>query len=132
MRHILALCLSLCLAGCAATGNGAILSKKPEEIQSLVDIGRSTKTDVRNAFGEANIIHFEDGHEIWVYEKKALDRTKYLRFVPLVGLVITANDMLATHKDDTLSLYPSDSGELAILFDKDGIVRQVALRQATV
>lgn len=132
-RHILAIfCLSACLAGCTASGNGAIFSKKPEELQSLVKIGISTKADIKSALGDAAVTRFADGHEIWVYEKKALDRAKYLRFVPLVGLAMTAKDLLGSHADDTISLYPSDSGELAILFDKDGIARQIALRQATV
>lgn len=125
-------CLAACLTGCAASGNGAILSKKPEELQSLVTIGVSTKTDVKKAFGDASVTRFADGHEIWVYEKKSLDRGKYLRFVPMAGLAMTARDLLGSHEGDTMSLYPADSGELAILFDKDGIARQVAWRQATV
>lgn len=132
IRLIPTLFLAACLAGCAASGNGAILSKKPDELQSLVKVGVSTKADITAALGDAAVTRFEDGHEIWVYEKKGLDRAKYLRHLPLVGLAMTANDLLASHDGDTKTLYPSDSGELAILFDKDGIVRQVSLRQATV
>jgi hypothetical protein len=131
-RKILALCLAACLAGCTASGNGTILSKKSDDLQALVQVGVSTKADVKTALGAAAVLSFDDGHEIWIYEKKALDKAKYLRYLPYVGLAMTAKDLLASHSDDTMTLYPSDSGELAILFDKDGIARQVSLRQATV
>jgi hypothetical protein len=37
-----------------------------------VTVGKSTKADVRAALGEATVVDFESGYEVWVYrEKKA-------------------------------------------------------------
>jgi hypothetical protein len=38
---------------------------------STVSIGKSTKADVRAALGEATVVDFPSGYEIWVYRERA-------------------------------------------------------------
>ncbi len=73
------------LAACALLGGCALLQPPPKpadaplgpgEIRSVhaaedaLDIGKSTKADVRAALGEAVVVDFESGYEVWVYRQR--------------------------------------------------------------
>jgi hypothetical protein len=67
---------TVCIAGCAiqsATAPDAgvesarITQLSKERVKDAVAIGRSTKADVIAALGEAAVIRFESGYEVWVY-----------------------------------------------------------------
>lgn len=77
-----ALCMAACLSaiGCAgparidAAGQGAGTPKTatgepigPEAALALVAVGKSTKADISTALGDAIIILFDSGYEVWVY-----------------------------------------------------------------
>lgn len=73
----LALAACACIAGCAlfqppATtaplGPGEIISA--QAAKDAVSIGKSTRTDVRAALGEAVVIDFASGYEVWVYRER--------------------------------------------------------------
>ena len=74
MRALLMLAL---LAGCALTeprpaerplGPGEILSAQAAD--NALSVGTSTKADVRAAFGEATVVDFASGYDVWVYRER--------------------------------------------------------------
>jgi hypothetical protein len=73
------------LATCALLGACAFVQPPPKpasgaygpgEIRSAhaaeyaLDIGQSTKADVRAALGEAVVVGFDSGYEVWVYRER--------------------------------------------------------------
>jgi hypothetical protein len=65
----------------APLGPAEILSA--QAAQDAVTIGKSTKADVRAALGDAVVVDFESGYEVWVYrqrprEKAAPARTEFV------------------------------------------------------
>jgi hypothetical protein len=77
VRTLLAACALL--GGCALTqpppkpapaplGPGEILSAPAAE--DALSIGKTTKTDVRAALGEAVVVDFPSGYEVWVYRER--------------------------------------------------------------
>ena len=83
MRLILA--VSVLVAGCALLpppGPTEPPPLGPAEIRSAqgareaLIIGKSTKADVRAALGEAIVVDFESGYEVWVYKERLGDKRK--------------------------------------------------------
>ena len=83
MRRLLAICLVL--GGCVlppqkTTKEGPPLG--PAEIRSAqaasnaIAIGKSTKADVRAALGEAIVLDFASGYEVWVYRERLPEKAK--------------------------------------------------------
>lgn len=56
----------------APLGPGEIRSAHAAD--SALDIGRSSKADVRAALGEAVVVDFESGYEVWVYRERAPEK----------------------------------------------------------
>jgi hypothetical protein len=52
----------------APLGPGEILSAHTAE--NALSIGRSSKSDVRAALGEAVVVDFASGYEVWVYRER--------------------------------------------------------------
>jgi len=81
-RTVLAFAACVCLGACALpqrkTAQDAPL--RPGEVLSaqaakeVVAIGRSTKADVRAALGQAVLIDFDSGYEVWVYRERLTDK----------------------------------------------------------
>ena len=78
----------LCLASCAATGTfdpppqgpgsartpaGQALS--PQAAIDSIAIGKSSKADVSAAIGQAVVIAFDSGYEVWVYRWGGAEKT---------------------------------------------------------
>jgi hypothetical protein len=81
LRRVLAACALL--GGCAAVQpppKKVDAPLRPGEILSAqaaadaVTIGKSTKADVRAALGEAVVIDFESGYEVWVYRERLREK----------------------------------------------------------
>lgn len=82
MRAILAACIFI--GGCALLqpaapkpepvplGAGQILSA--QAAKEAVSIGKSTKADVRAALGQALVVDFDSGYEVWVYRERLKDK----------------------------------------------------------
>jgi hypothetical protein len=76
VRAILAACVLL--AGCATPPKSAAL--RSGEIVSAaaaaktITIGKSTKADVRAALGEAIVLDFDSGYEVWVYRERPREK----------------------------------------------------------
>jgi len=55
---------------------------RPGEIISAANakdalvIGKSTKADVRAALGEAVVVDFDSGYEVWVYRERPMDKAQ--------------------------------------------------------
>ena len=77
------------LATCALIGGCAFVQPAPKPAQAplgpgeirsahaaeyALDIGKSTKADVRAALGEAVVVDFESGYQVWVYRERAPEK----------------------------------------------------------
>jgi hypothetical protein len=76
------LVICACLAGCslqaphpepAPLRPGEVVSARAAE--SGLTIGKSTKADVRAALGEAVVVDFASGYEVWVYRERPLEKS---------------------------------------------------------
>jgi hypothetical protein len=103
VRTFLALCVVI--AGCAVThpspkpaplGPGEILSARTAE--QTLSIGKSTKADVRAALGNATVVDFASGYEVWVYRQRPTEKP------------------------------PAPAAELVLLFDPPGILSKTRVR----
>ena len=87
----LALCIASMACLCVACTGVGILEPSPEgpgsvrtrtgqslaphAAMDMIAIGKSTKADVSSALGEAIVISFDSGYEVWVYRWAGSDRT---------------------------------------------------------
>jgi hypothetical protein len=86
MRALLAPLLCLLIAACAIRppqtaplGPGEILSA--QAAKERLTIGKSTRAEVRAMLGEAVVVDFASGYEVWVYRERP--RTEFvLLFAP--------------------------------------------------
>lgn len=76
----------LLVAGCAHVepkpaqkplGPGEIVSA--QAAQDALAIGKSTKADVRAALGQAVVVDFSSGYEVWVYRERAKEESTVSR-----------------------------------------------------
>ncbi len=98
MRKISLITTSLLLGtvlftGCAVkTGNDRIENVTQDNILNMIEDGKSTKADVRKAFGEPRNIGFMDnGLEKWEYHHSRSVQ-KGVNYVPVVNLFVKGTD----------------------------------------
>ena len=98
MRKISLITTSLLLGtvlftGCAVkTGNDRIENVTQDNILSMIEDGKSTKADVRKAFGEPRNIGFIDnGLEKWEYHHSRSVQ-KGVNYVPVVNWFVKGTD----------------------------------------
>ena len=102
----------LLMAGCATTGTfdpppqgpGSARSPagqplSPQAAMDSIAIGMSSKADVSAALGQAVVIPFDSGSEVWVYRGGGAEKTT------------------------------RSATELVVLFDRSGVVAKVRLRE---
>jgi hypothetical protein len=65
-----ALALFLVVAACAAPPPPKPQTPSLRPAFDTLAIGKSTKADVRAALGEATVIDFDSGYEVWVYRER--------------------------------------------------------------
>ena len=99
------------LAGCAATGNGAVRTLTQERAAQAIVVGTSTRADIAAAFGAASVTTFANGYELWLYQ---VGYAKAVDSVPYVNLVVNSVD---------------NKRELSILFDRNGVVKKYQLME---
>ena len=76
--------LLLLLTGCAlmAPPRPADTPLRRGEVRSIpqakgaLTIGKSTKAEVRAALGEATVVGFDSGYEVWVYREQLKEKPK--------------------------------------------------------
>ena|SRR5947207_223736 len=105
MKRLAAL-LALALVGCAllqppTPKPAALLPGEVRSAQAARDtlsIGKSTKAQVRAALGQAVVVDFHSGYEVWVYREKPPEKA------------------------------PSPTSELVLLFEPSGILTKTRIR----
>jgi hypothetical protein len=110
-------CLALSLAACASLGNGAIKTLSEDGARQVLSAGKTTKAELVKAMGEASVQTFRNGYEVWVYNYKP-GLPAVVGYLPLVGTLANMVDATTSEK------------ELAVLFDRDGIVKKYQFRVA--
>jgi hypothetical protein len=108
-RGIAALVLAAACAGCASTGNGAVTTLTQEHAARIIVIGKSTRADIENAFGNTTVTRFANGYELWLYQ---VGYSKAVDSVPYVNLLVSSAD---------------NKRELSILSDRNGVVKKYQL-----
>jgi hypothetical protein len=89
------------IAPAAPSGGPGSSALAPQAALQAVAIGRSTRADVSAALGQAIVVPFDTGYEVWVYRWAGPDRTT------------------------------RGATELVVLFDPTGRVTKVRLRPGT-
>jgi len=71
------------LTGCA-TGNTSISNESAASIQQKIVKGKTTKADLRAAFGEPSETGVNEGKEFWAYQMAQSSGKSYIPFASLV------------------------------------------------
>ena len=105
-------------SGCASTGNESLRKESESSIAAKIIEGKSTKDEVRAAFGSPLTTSFTDGGlEIWNYELSKM-KADAVNYIPLVGLF--GGTASGTKK------------QLVILFDDNDVVKKVSMSESPV
>ncbi|MFP6561950.1 outer membrane protein assembly factor BamE [Paraburkholderia sp. B3] len=104
------------LAGCASAGVQQLKTEDATTVSAKITRDRSTKDDVRAAFGDPTETSFTDsGNEIWRY-RYSHSTAKGINFVPLANLFMSGQDV--------------DKKELVVLFDDKGVVKNFSMQSS--
>jgi hypothetical protein len=71
---------------------------RPGEMLSALSVGKDTRAQVRAVLGEAVVIDFASGYEVWVYRERLPEKS------------------------------PGPAGELVLLFDPAGVLAKARVR----
>ena len=99
------------LAGCA-TGNTSIANESADTVQQKIIKGKTTKADLRAAFGEPSDTGISDGQEFWGYQ---MATSSAKTFIPFASLATGSSGIVGKY--------------LMIKFDKKGVVESYDLRE---
>lgn len=125
-RVCVTIALAASIAGCAsapATAPTAVVASPrsklltPERVKDAVSTGQSTKSDVAAALGEALVVRFESGYEVWVYRLTGDPRS-------------TGTTGYRAKRGPAESTQPGMSAEFVILFAPSGVVAKTRVRPA--
>jgi hypothetical protein len=100
-------------AGCSTVGNGRLVQLQAADAQTLLVPGHTTQADVRQAFGDGTVIHFDSGFETWHYIYRE-GLAKGWDDVPVINLITSQIDR--------------PTKELVILFDPTGVLKRYSLQ----
>lgn len=106
------------ITGCASAGNETLRNQSEATVAAALKEGKSTKADVRAAFGSPMKTNFTDGgKEIWNYEfnNVSADAISYIPIVNLFGASASG-----TKK------------ELVVLFGKNDVVERFSMSESDV
>jgi outer membrane protein assembly factor BamE (lipoprotein component of BamABCDE complex) len=106
-QYALAIACIMFLSGCASFGSKQLTSS---DIVSQIQVGQSTKSDVKKLLGEPMNVVFVDTEEDWYYSYTR-STVRPASFIPLVGIFAGGSDM--------------QTYNLTIRFNKDGVVQNV-------
>ena len=109
-----AVCVVLCLGGCANTGNKSVADATPESIEAQIKVGVTTKSEIQSMFGAPMETNYTDGGLlIWTYR---YDDTTALTAETVGSMILTLG--LAGAKSE------GTRNELVILFDENDVVKR--------
>ena len=114
-RTLLPVFCIVILAGCASAGNQKLADQNKQSIDQKIVVGKTTKADIKNSFGEPTSISFTDaGNEIDTYSYSHAS-PKARNFIPFVGLFAGGADV--------------NSKTLVIMFDKNDAVSKYTMNE---
>jgi outer membrane protein assembly factor BamE (lipoprotein component of BamABCDE complex) len=118
-RSVLSLFLiALFIAACASQGNRSLAGATEQNVSDNIEVGTTTKGDVKAAYGSPLSIDFIDaGNEVWKYRFGKAHVTGK-SFIPIYGAF--AGGAKGQMK------------ELTVLFDTQGIVRKFAFTDSAI
>ncbi len=113
MRMIAKFALSclfvLAIAGCTATWQNFSEARQAEALDHSITVGKTTKTELDIALGQATAISLDSGYDVWVYKNKE-EAAGLARYLPIVG--------------ETAFFGPERRREVIVLFHPDGVVKK--------
>ncbi len=112
-RVLAAVAIALCAAGCSTVGNGRLVQLDDAQARTMLVPGRTTRDDIRQAFGDGAVVRFQSGRETWHYEYRE-GIAKGWDDVPYVNLIVARLDRPVK--------------ELVILFDANGMLLRWSLQ----
>ena len=102
------------LSGCASTGVQQLKDESSSSVSTKISKGKSTKDDVRAAFGDPTETSFTDsGNELWRY-KYSHSSAKGINFVPIVNIFTSGANI--------------DKKELVVFYDEHGVVKNYSMQ----
>ncbi|RQS65139.1 outer membrane protein assembly factor BamE [Burkholderia sp. Bp8963] len=104
------------LVGCASTGNTQLKETTRESLDQKLVQGKTTKQEVRDAFGDPSAVGYTDGgREVWTYVY-AHSTPTVASYVPIVSLFSHGADV--------------NKKQLVLMFDTDGILQKFSFSQS--
>lgn len=105
--------VAVALVGCASSGNQSLKNETAETVASKITKGKTTKDQVRTAFGDPFETSFTDnGSVIWKYQLKK-ETADAVNYIPVVS---------AFHQS-----YSGTKKELIIMFDDNDRVKSYSM-----
>lgn len=102
------------LAGCASHGVQRLKNENASTVGAKIAKGKSTKEDIRAAFGDPSETSFTDnGNELWRY-RYSYATAKGINFVPIVNIFSSGANI--------------DKKELVVFFDEHGVVKNYSMQ----
>jgi outer membrane protein assembly factor BamE (lipoprotein component of BamABCDE complex) len=104
------------MSGCASQGVQQLKEESASTVSEKITKGKSTRDDVRKAFGDPTETSFTDsGNELWRY-KYSHETSKAQNFIPVVNLFASGADV--------------DKKELVVFFDDKGVVKNYSMQSS--
>ncbi|ELY7489206.1 hypothetical protein BS412_15695 [Cronobacter turicensis] len=109
-KMALAVALAATLAGCASSGNQQLKNETETSVQTKIQEGKTSKSEVKSLFGSPDAVSYTDGgNEIWKYSfaKVKVNGTSFIPFYGLFhnGTNGTKKELTILFKDDTVQKY---------------------------
>ena len=105
----------LALGGCA-TAPLPRVARDAASLHAALRPGTTTRADVRTAFGAATEVKFGNGYEVWLYSNR--------NELPLAASLLPGAGTASALADAALT-----PKELALLFDRAGVLKKYELRE---
>lgn len=98
------------MAGCASSGNQQLKNETETSVQTKIQEGKTTKSEVKTTFGSPDSVSYTDGgNEIWKYSfsKVKVNGTSFIPFYGLFhnGTNGTKKELTILFKDDKVQKY---------------------------
>ncbi|ELN2122232.1 hypothetical protein ABKV66_01460 [Enterobacter hormaechei] len=102
--------VALTMAGCASSGNQQLKNETETSVQTKIQEGKTTKSEVKTTFGSPDSVSYTDGgNEIWKYSfsKVKVNGTSFIPFYGLFhnGTNGTKKELTILFKDDKVQKY---------------------------
>jgi outer membrane protein assembly factor BamE (lipoprotein component of BamABCDE complex) len=109
-KIVMAVMIAATLAGCASSGNKQLSKETETSVQSKIQEGKTSKSEVKTFYGSPDNVTFTDGgNEVWKYSfaKVKVDGTSFIPFYGMFhnGTHGTKKELTILFKGDTVDKY---------------------------